>query len=193
MKKPTRKPKAVTGSHGKSHGKRPVPETPVPPAPATESPPHERTPTNPKGAGRKSTVSPYAASKLREVFMLDYDVEEACDHAGITSKAYYRRFKKDEKFRGEMEEAQRSLFKSMKRNIATEVIVNKNARLSLDVLKHRQPHRYRTKVDLGGDGEHGASILPAGTVIVLPGDYPHPRIIPESKAPPPESDADEDD
>jgi hypothetical protein len=132
--------------------------------------------------GRPTTVTPEATSKLREVFLLDYNVEEACDHAGISTKAYYRRLAKDEGFRGEMERSQRGLSKAAKRVVATEIIVKGNARLAFDFLKHRQPERYRTKVGLDTrDSENGTSVLPAGTVIVLPGAYPHPRIIPENQ------------
>lgn len=175
MKKAPTKPKA----------KKKAKKLPPPPSETTLLSP-------PKVTGRKSTVTPEATAKLREVFLLDYDVLEACDYAGISDDAYYRRYKKDKVFRGDMDEAQRGLFKSAKTVVATEIIVKKNARVALDVLKHRQPHRYRTKVDLGtGDDEHGRSVLPAGTIIVLPGSRPHPRIVPEP--PTPKQDAEEDD
>ncbi len=126
---------------------------------------------NGKG-GRPTTVTPEATSKLREVFLLDYTVEEACDYAGISSKAYYRRLVQDEQFRGEMERSQRGLICSAKRAVAFEIYVNKNARIAFDYLKHREPERYSTKI-------RDASPITGNVTLILPGSKLHPRIIPD--------------
>ncbi len=126
---------------------------------------------NRKG-GRPTTVTPNVTSKLREVFLLDYTVEEACDYAEISTKAYYRKFKADEQFRGEMERSQRGLVMAAKRALAIEIYVKQNARISLDYLKYRVPQRYSTKI---GD----ATPITRNITVILPGSKPHPRIIPE--------------
>lgn len=128
----------------------------------------------PNRGGRPTTVTSEVTAKLREVFLLDYTVEEACDYAEISTKAYYRRFAKDEKFRGEMERSQRGLIKAAKRAVAIEIIEKKNARVALDFLKHRQPERFRTKIE-------DAAPIAGNFTLILPGSKPHPRIISEDR------------
>lgn len=122
--------------------------------------------------GRPTKMTPETIGKLREVFLLDYNIQEACDYAGIHVDTYYEEKKRNPKFAEDMEKAQRALFMSAKTIVAGEIIVKKNPKMALDLLKHRQPERYRTKVETDPQ--------PIGNItVILPGNKPHPRILPE--------------
>ena len=136
--------------------------------------PKEEFPVKPK-MGRSSTITIEATAKLRAAFSLDYTVEEACDFAEISTDAYYRKHVKSEDFRNEMAKAQRSLFKSAKRAIATEIVDGGNANMAMNFLKHRQSERYRTKNETDQP-------MVGNITMVLPGSKPHPRILSESEA-----------
>lgn len=122
--------------------------------------------------GRPTKMTPEVVQKLREVFLLDYTIEEACDHAGIAKQTYYNEMKDNPDFVDEMDKAQRGLFKAAKRAIAIEIIEKKNAGVSLNFLKHRQSERYRTKNETDMP-------MVGNITMILPGSKAHPRIIPE--------------
>ena len=108
--------------------------------------------------------------KLREVFLLDYTVEEACDHAEIAKQTYYNECHRNPAFMDEMARVQRGLIKAAKRVVAVEIIEKKNVRIALDFLKHRQPERYRTNIET-------ESPIVGDITMILPGSKLHPRII----------------
>jgi len=121
-------------------------------------------------------MTPETVQKLREVFLLDYSIEEACDHAKIAKQTYYNECKRNPAFMDEMERSQRGLAKAAKRVVAKEILVKENARIAFDYLKSRQPERYNRRID---DEDAVPVGLPAGSTIILPGSKPHPRILPE--------------
>ena len=121
--------------------------------------------------GRPSRMTPEVVGKLREVFLLDYNVEEACQYAGIHKDTYYEYLKKNPEFSDEMAQAQRGLAKAAKRAVAIAIIEHKNARIALEYLKHRRPEEYRTKVE-------DLAPIARNITVILPGSKPHPRIIP---------------
>ena len=124
--------------------------------------------------GRPTKMTPEVVGKLREVFLLDYTVEEACDYAKIHKDTYYDHLKKNPEFSDEMARSQRGLVKAAKRAVAIEIYEKKNARIALDFLKHRQPERYRTRIE-------DAAPIAGNITVILPGSKPHPRITHEEE------------
>lgn len=99
--------------------------------------------------GRPEKITPEVVKKLKQIFMYDGTVEEACLYAGISKVTYYAKLKKDEKFLNEMNQARlfpyitakKTLIKSMESD--NEAVAQKGA---IEFLRRRDK-RYADKVE----------------------------------------------
>lgn len=105
--------------------------------------------------GRKTTVTEEAIQKLEELFRVDATVPEACQQALIGVRSYYRRLKKDAKFRQRMEAAQTFPFILMKK-VVLKAASNGDGKLALKWLRARQRERYYEKNDVGIEAQGNA-------------------------------------
>ena len=104
---------------------------------------------DPKKWGRPTKFTDECIRKLKEIFMNDGTVAEACLYAWVSTVQYYERLKVDEKFANEMKQAQmyafvlakKTLVKSMRSE--NEAISQKGA---VEFLKRRDK-RYADKVE----------------------------------------------
>lgn len=102
-----------------------------------------------EGKGRPEKITPEVVKKLKQIFMYDGTVEEACLYAGISKVTYYAKIKKDVNFLNEMNQARlfpyitakKTLIKSMESD--NEAIAQKGA---VEFLKRRDK-RYADKVE----------------------------------------------
>lgn len=102
-----------------------------------------------EGKGRPEKITPDVVKKLKQIFMYDGTVEEACLYAGISKVTYYAKIKKDVNFLNEMNQARlfpyitakKTLIKSMESD--NEAIAQKGA---VEFLKRRDK-RYADKVE----------------------------------------------
>lgn len=102
-----------------------------------------------EGAGRPEKITPDIVKKLKQIFMYDGTVEEACLYAGISKVTFYAKMKKDEKFMNEINQAKlfahitakKTLVKSMESD--NEAIAQKGA---IEFLRRRDK-RYADKVE----------------------------------------------
>ena len=99
--------------------------------------------------GRPEKITPEVVKKLKQIFMYDGTVEEACLYAGISKVTYYAKLKKDEEFLNEMNNARlypyitakKTLIKSMESK--NEVVAQKGA---IEFLRRRDK-RYADKLE----------------------------------------------
>ena len=102
-----------------------------------------------KTVGRPEKITPDVVKKLKQIFMYDGTVEEACLYAWISKVTYYAKIKKDVNFLNEMNQARlfpyitakKTLIKSMESD--NEAIAQKGA---VEFLKRRDK-RYADKVE----------------------------------------------
>jgi hypothetical protein len=93
-------------------------------------------------AWRPSSISSEVTSKLKNCFQRDFSVVEACAHVGISTKAYYRKYKKDKQFRGDMDNAKQTsqwLAKSKYFDALNSSDPWLSFKAALEFLKHRNP------------------------------------------------------
>ncbi len=99
--------------------------------------------------GRPEKITPEVVKKLKQIFMYDGTVEEACLYAWISKVTYYAKVKKDANFLNEMNQARlyayitakKVLIKSMESG--NEAVAQKGA---VEFLKRRDK-RYADKVE----------------------------------------------
>ena len=95
-----------------------------------------------KKVWRPSSISSEVTSKLKSCFQRDFSVVEACSYAGISTKAYYRKYKKNKEFRGAMDDAKQHsqwLAKSKFFDALNSNDPQLSFKASLEFLKHRNP------------------------------------------------------
>lgn len=105
--------------------------------------------------GRPEKITPEVVKKLKQIFMYDGSVEEACLYAWISKVTYYAKLKRDKDFLNEMNSARlypyitakKTLIKSMESE--NEAIAQKGA---IEFLKRRDK-RYADKVEGTIDGD----------------------------------------
>lgn len=92
-------------------------------------------------------------SDLKNGFMRDFTVEEACRYAGIHHDTYYRWMKRSEEFKQEIEKAQDYIFKEAKR-VILDSIREGSVKDAQWLLERRQKDKYSTRTEqTGKDGE----------------------------------------
>lgn len=99
--------------------------------------------------GRPEKITPEVVKKLKQIFMYDGSVEEACLYAWISKVTYYAKLKRDKDFLNEMNSARlypyitakKTLIKSMESD--NEAIAQKGA---IEFLKRRDK-RYADKLE----------------------------------------------
>lgn len=103
-------------------------------------------------------------------------ITEAQDQAGFSDDAYRRKLKSSAVFSKLVEIAKKKLGILAKSKLALAIAAGDMATVRW-YLERKFPEEFRPSF---GDGDMPTG-LPPGTVVVLPGDYPHPRIVPLPK------------
>lgn len=127
-----------------------------------------------KGGGRPPSITPVKSAKLLAALENGFSLNESLYHAEISDDSYRRLLDKSSKFRGEVAAAKLKLVMAAKSKIAQAVNSGDMPTVRW-FLERKCPEEFRfAKSNDGYDNP-----LPEGTVIVLPGSKPHPRILPE--------------
>jgi hypothetical protein len=130
----------------------------------------------PSNAGRKPSITP----KKRSIFLAAIEnglkVKEALVQANIHESSYKRLKLSSAQFRTEIEVAEMKLTMAARSKVAL-AIQSGDMPTVRWYLERKVPEEFRPQI--GDDGQPAG--LPPGTVIVLPGSKPHPRIIPEGE------------
>jgi len=104
-----------------------------------------------KKTGRPS-VKDEALEKVKEGFLLDFTIEQACFHAGIDPSTYYKWKQADPQFFEKFE-----LFREdtkMKAKMTVHKHVQRDPRLAIDYLSRVEKANYSTRSEVTGkDGE----------------------------------------
>lgn len=130
----------------------------------------------PSKRGRKTVVTKDMITKFLVCIENGLTVKEARVEANFPRGAYDRLRVKSAEFRDQIEVAEMKLIMAARSKVAL-AIQSGDMPTVRWFLERKVPEEFRPQI--GDDGQPAG--LPPGTVIVLPGSKPHPRIIPEGE------------
>ena len=106
---------------------------------------------NERKVWRPWTITSSIVSKLETCFKRDFNVREACSYAGISVKAYYRKYNKSKEFRDKMDDAKQIpiwVAKSKYFDLMNSPDPNISFKATLEFLKHRSEERKEKPQDI---------------------------------------------
>jgi len=132
-----------------------------------------------KGGGRPPSITPEKSAKLFAALENGFTLNESLQHAEISDDAYRRMLNKSPKFRGEIAVSKMKLVMAARSKVA-QAINSGDMPTVRWYLERKLPEEFNPRrIEDQWDNP-----LPQGTVIILPGSKPHPRIIPEGQMKP---------
>lgn len=135
--------------------------------------PQSEPPKEKKPRGHPASITDHKRSLFLTSIAAGKTIVEACDEAEISESAYKRLKLKSAQFRTEIDVARRKLVIMARSKLAAAIEAGDMATVRW-YLERKVPEEFRPQ--FGDDGTPPG--LPPGTVIVLPGSKPHPRIVP---------------
>lgn len=129
-----------------------------------------------KGGGRKPSITPEKGAILLAALENGLTLKESLLQAEVSEDAYKRLLKKSEKFRTQIAVAKVKLSILAKAGMAKRIQQEDGAMIRW-YLERKCPEEFSTRLV----EDKRDNPLPEGTTIILPGSYPHPRIIPEGE------------
>ncbi len=127
-------------------------------------------------SGRPSSATPEKLAVLIAAIEHGFSLIESLQQAALSDDAYRRLIKKSPKFRQEITAAKMKLVMLARSSVARSINEGDMATVRW-YLERKCPEEFSMRVVK----DKSDNPLPEGTVIVLPGSHPHPRIIPEEK------------
>ena len=126
------------------------------------------------GRSARGTVTAEKSALFLIALENGFNIKDALAQAGFSDDAYRRKLKSSAVFSKLVDLAQQKLGFLARSKLAAAIAAGDMTTVRW-YLERKFPEEFRPSF---GDGDTPAG-LPPGTVIVLPGDYPHPRINPE--------------
>lgn len=111
-----------------------------------------------KKIGRPCTITKDKITELASLFMVGSTVDQACDYAGIGRESYYRMLERSQDFRNKMAYAQSFVNVESKRVVVNDILVNKEVKTALELLKNTE-WRPKETTAFATDGDNAVKFI----------------------------------